>query len=247
MYKTLFCFFIVITFSVHSQPWKDSLIAGKNAYKQGDYSQAYKKMIASQRLAPEDIDLTKDIGTVSYRTGDFETAEKAFTSAAENTENVLDRSKKWHNVGNSQFKQKNYTGAIESYKKALRENPSDDKARYNLAEAQRRLKKQQAQKDKQSQEENQRENQQQNNDNNSNDQNQREEENNRNENRQNENQQQDRQTDDEEERSAVQKLSDKRIERMLDKLMKQEMETKRKVQTREGKKDDGNTKSGKKW
>ena len=48
--------------------------------------------------------------------------------------------KAFHNLGNVFMKEKNYTEAVEAYKNALRNNPSDDETRYNYALAKKMLK-----------------------------------------------------------------------------------------------------------
>jgi len=45
----------------------------------------------------------------------------------------------FHNMGNSFMEQKNYAGAVEAYKNALRNIPSDEETRYNLALAKKML------------------------------------------------------------------------------------------------------------
>jgi tetratricopeptide (TPR) repeat protein len=47
----------------------------------------------------------------------------------------------FHNMGNSFMDQKNYEGAVEAYKNALRNIPSDEETRYNLALAKKMLEK----------------------------------------------------------------------------------------------------------
>jgi tetratricopeptide (TPR) repeat protein len=47
----------------------------------------------------------------------------------------------FHNMGNSFMEQKNYSGAVEAYKNALRNIPSDEETRYNLALAKKMLEK----------------------------------------------------------------------------------------------------------
>jgi len=47
----------------------------------------------------------------------------------------------FHNMGNSLMEQKNYSGAVEAYKNALRNIPSDEETRYNLALAKKMLEK----------------------------------------------------------------------------------------------------------
>ena len=47
----------------------------------------------------------------------------------------------FHNMGNSFMEQKNYAGAVEAYKNALRNIPSDEETRYNLALAKKMMEK----------------------------------------------------------------------------------------------------------
>lgn len=237
---------------LQAQSWEDSLQKGKQLYKEGKYPQAYETLLEAQKIAPEGVDLSKDIGNAAYRTGDYKTAKSAFKSAAAAEESDMKRAEKWHNVGNSEMKEKDYAGAIESYKNALRADPSNDKTRYNLAEAKRRLKKQQEKEQKENQEN--KENQDQNQDQNQNNQNQ----NNQNQDSQNGDQQQDQnqqnQNNNDSQNSGnssseanSQKLSNKKTDRMLEELLKKEMETKRKVRGVNSEGTDEEVKSGKKW
>lgn len=237
--------------SIQAQSWEDSLKKGKQLYKDGKYPQAYATLLEAQKIAPEGVDLSKDIGNAAYRTGDYKTAKNAFKSAAAAEESDMKRAEKWHNVGNSEMKEKDYAGAIESYKNALRADPSNDKTRYNLAEAKRRLKKQQEkeQKENQDNKENQDQNQNESQDQKQNNQNQ----DSQNGNQKNEKQQQQQNQDnpqnsgDQSSEANSQKLSNKKTDRMLEELLKKEMETKRKVRgvNSEGKEEE--VKSGKKW
>jgi len=236
------------------QNWRDSLSAAHKAYKEGKFKEAQEKFVRAQRLAPEGVDLSKDIGTSAYRSGDYSAAEKAFHAALDKSSSSEEKSRKWHNIGNAQVKQKNYQGAVDSYKEALRENPSDEKARYNLAEAKRRLKKQEEE-----QQQNQQQNQQQdqNQQNSQDDQNQNQQ--NQNQNQQNQNQQGQQTPSNSQNQSnqnnqggqalssEAQKLSSKKTERMLDELMKKEMETKRRMHGMGSGGEKEQVKSGKRW
>ena len=51
----------------------------------------------------------------------------------------------WYNLGNALFKQNKLPECVEAYKQALKLQPKDEDARYNLSEALRRLQKQQGQ------------------------------------------------------------------------------------------------------
>jgi Ca-activated chloride channel family protein len=78
----------------------------------------------------------------------FEQAAEQFEVASKSTLNTDTMQRAFHNLGNSKLFQSNYEDAISAYKKALKLNPKDEDTRYNLAFAQRQLKKQQDQQKK---------------------------------------------------------------------------------------------------
>lgn len=245
------CLLIMVVFASSlswAQNWRDSLSAAHSAFAEGKFKEANEKFISAQRLAPEGIDLSKDIGTSAYRKGDYASAEKAFHSAANKSETADERARKWHNIGNAQMKQKNYQSAMDSYKQALRENPTDDKTRYNLAEAKRRLKKEQEEQQKQ---QNNQDNQDKQDQKNQNEQNQNQQnssdQNNQNDPSDKQNEQNQSGQGGQPSSSEEQKLSSKKTERMLDELMKKEMETKRRVHGLGSGGQQEQVKSGKRW
>jgi len=243
------CLIIIVVFVSSlswAQNWRDSLSAAHSAYSEGKFKEAHEKFISAQRLAPEGIDLSKDIGTAAYRKGDYASAEKAFHSAANKSETADERARKWHNIGNAQMKQKNYQSAMDSYKQALRENPTDDKTRYNLAEAKRRLKKQQEEQQKQQNNQDNKDKQDQKNQNEQNQQNS-SDKNSQNDSSDKQNQQNQNGQGGLPSSSEDQKLSSKKTERILDELMKKEMETKRRVHGLGSGGQQEQVKSGKRW
>lgn len=243
---------LLVAGSACAQSWRDSLKYGKKMYEEGKYEKSYESLVQAQKLAPEGVDLSKDIGNAAYRNGDYEMAEKAFRSVASNTENAGQSSKHWHNVGNTQLKRKDYQSAIESYKQALREDPNNEDARYNLAEAKRRLKKQQQEQKKNQDQQNDQKQQNQDQQNggdqqkqgDSKDQNQGDQKD-----AQKQSQKQSQNSDQQNSSGNQQqseKLSSKKTERMLDELLKKEMGTKRKaVGTKSSSSEE--VKSGKEW
>lgn len=130
---------------VAQEDWRDSLEVAREAYDKGDYAKAMKYYESAQRKAPYDIDFSDEIGQTAYRSRDFERAEKIFEQSAGSKYDSKGRGDGYHNLGNSRMKQKNYKGAIEAYKEALRANPNDDKTRYNLSKAMRKQKEKQRQ------------------------------------------------------------------------------------------------------
>ncbi|PWH85515.1 tetratricopeptide repeat protein [Brumimicrobium oceani] len=242
--------FLMTGFSI-GQSWEDSLRLGKKYYQEKQFDKAYSALLEAQKLAPSHIDLSQDIGNAAYRNEDFEMAEKAFRAAASKKTDPTLKAKNWHNLGNSQMKAKKYKEAIESYKQSLRGNANDDKTRYNLAEAQRRLKIQEEQQKKQNQE-NQKANEDQQNKQNSqeSEQSQKGEEGREGEKNESQNQNPTPKGGNPNEQSEAKpesKLSDRKTERLLEDLLKQEMQTKKKVRGAESGQNQEQIKSGKRW
>lgn len=238
---------LLMSSNILSQNWIDSVNAAKKSYESGKYEDAYRQFENAQKIAPQETNLTKDLGTTAYRKGDYEKSQKAYDLATSDSSNPLEAAKIWHNQGNCYLKQKKYEEAIESYKQSLRLNPSDEETRYNLSEAKRRMKQQadnQSNNDN-SENQNQNQNQDQNQNQNQNDSN------NNQDNKQNDSQSQqssdNQNNQDQSNQSPEQKLSSRKTENMLDELMRKELETKRKMHQSGVQKGEGVLKSGKKW
>ena len=123
--------------------WRDSLEVARKAYKNEDYGKALKYYESAQRKAPDNVDLSDEMAQSAYKAREFEQAEKIYQQSAASKKSKANRGDRMHNLGNSRMRQDDYAGAIEAYKESLRANPDDDKTRYNLSEAIRRLQDQQ--------------------------------------------------------------------------------------------------------
>ena len=140
--------FLLSTGVSFSQEWRDSLELARREYKNENYEKALKYYKSAQKKAPEDVNLSDEIGQSAYKSGDYETAEKVFQQNSANKRSNKNRAKNIHNIGNARMRAKNYEGAVEAYKDALRLNPEDEKTRYNLSEATRKLKKKKKEEEK---------------------------------------------------------------------------------------------------
>ena len=151
----LLCFLIVTVASNTgmAQEWRDTLNHARELYKKGNYKEALKYYKSADRLAPNDVDLSEEKGQSAYRAGKYKEAEEAFRTAASKQTDTKRKASAYHNVGNSRMKLKDYGGAEESFKEALRLDPKNEKARQQLAEA-KRLKKEQEEQEKKKQQEN---------------------------------------------------------------------------------------------
>ncbi len=149
---------------------KDLLKQGNRMYKRAEYDRA--DSLYAQAVALDTTYATGwyNLGNSLYLGGDAAQAQAAWMKSLFNTPQDDQRAPVLYNLGGVEMDKKNYAEAIKLYKDALRRDPSDEEARYNLALAQQLLKDQQQNQPQNNQ--NQDNNQNQNNDNNQNDQNQ---------------------------------------------------------------------------
>jgi Ca-activated chloride channel family protein len=215
-------FFLFIALGSYSQEWRDSLKVARDAYKKQEFPKALKYYQSAQKNAPTNIDLSDEMGQSAYKAREFEKAEKIYQQSAASKKDATSKAKSYHNMGNSRMQSKDYNGAIDAYKEALRNNPKDEQTRYNLSEAIRRLKDEQ--KKNPNQKENDQKNQNQNKNNNQNKSGSQEKQN-----KQPPSPSQSKRNQDKSGNGNQSKLPNKTVERMLDNLMKAEAATKRKI------------------
>ncbi len=139
--------FLLGTFCAHAQGWQQYFNEGKRLYSNGEYQAAYESFERAQGLAPDASLLDSYMAQAAYRAGLFEEAANAYEKANRKKPDTWSH----YNEGNAHFKNNNFAKAIESYKEALRKDPTNDVARYNLTQAIEKLKEQQEQQNKQNQ------------------------------------------------------------------------------------------------
>ena len=231
---------------IHSQQWRDSLDAARKAYKEEKYLDALKYYKSAQKNAPENIEFSDEIGQTAYKARQFDIAEKIYRQNASNKLSKQEKANNWHNAGNALMKKQNYSDAVEAYKESLRLNPADEETRYNLSEAIRQMKQtEKKQQNRNKQNSNQQQNQGQQGSQGAQDDKQ-QKGNQQKGNQQKGNQGENNNFDNQDSQNNSQgQLTDQSVEKLLDKLTKEESETKRRLATG-GNKSKGN-KSGKDW
>jgi len=77
-----------------------------------------------------------NLGNAYYKSELYDEAMLRHLEAINNSGLKLEKHKAYHNIGNTLMRQKRCKEAVSAYKNALRNSPSDDESRYNLALAQ---------------------------------------------------------------------------------------------------------------
>jgi tetratricopeptide (TPR) repeat protein len=149
MTKAIFISFtisVLLSSTGKTQEWRDSLNIARTAYSNKNFKLAFQYYQSAQKKAPKNVNLANEIGQTAYRLGDFKAAAQWLSKSK--IKSSKKQAKVHHNLGNSFMQKKEYAQAISAYKNALRKNPNNEKTRYNLSEAIRKLKEQQKNKDK---------------------------------------------------------------------------------------------------
>lgn len=127
----------------------------EEALSENDFASAeaaYRKAIAKD---PANTAAKYNMGNLYYNREKSGESQSRFVEADKVSESKEDRHRINHNLGNSFMKQKKYKEAVEAYKNALRNDPTDDETRYNLALAKKKLEEEEEQQQDQNNDDNQ--------------------------------------------------------------------------------------------
>ena len=126
---------------------------GNQLYEQKKYKEAatdYQKALAKN---PTYLPGMFNLGNSLYQQKQFDAARKVMTATAKTSTDKGGKAGANYNIGNTYMQEQKWEDAIGAYKQALRNNPQDADAKYNLSYANEMLKKQQNQ-DKKNQDKN---------------------------------------------------------------------------------------------
>ena len=128
-----------------AQTEKKSIRQGNRAFNKEDYTNSeisYRKALEKN---PSSFKANFNLADALYKQDKQEETIKLLDGLSSSNANDAQKSNVYYNMGNSYQKQQKLKESIEAYKKSLRLNPNDKESKYNLAEAQRKLKQQQQQ------------------------------------------------------------------------------------------------------
>lgn len=157
--------------SVYGQSEKKAVRKGNKEYHKGHYLDSEISYRSGLEENKESFKANFNLGDALYKQDKLDEAGSIFQSLTESKTTDINRANAFYNLGNTYFKNQQLEESIQAYKEALRLNPNDYEAKYNLAQALRLMEQLQNQ-DNQNQQnnedgegdENQKEQQQQNQD-----------------------------------------------------------------------------------
>lgn len=115
---------------------------GNDFYSQKKYTDAAVSYKKGMEQTGSYYKAAHNLGNALLEQKNYKEAIPQFELAAKSAKSKKDKAASYHNIGNAQLAQKEFEKAIDAYKNSLRNNPSDDETRYNLALAKQKLQKQ---------------------------------------------------------------------------------------------------------
>ena len=160
--KTFLLLLVLSSITTLAQHPNQLIRSGNYEYQDSSFTESEKYYREALIKKPGSFEASFNLADAIYKQENFSESSSLFNALAEKTEQKIEKSKSFHNLGNSLFKEQKIDEAIEAYKNALRNNPDDIDTKFNLAYAQKLKQQQQNQKqEKEEQEEEQQEEEQQ--------------------------------------------------------------------------------------
>ncbi|MGB5356255.1 MAG: tetratricopeptide repeat protein [Eudoraea sp.] len=163
--KTYFVIFLLFSFGAFCQD--DNQVNEKDLRTSTDITWKANKELSENDFIDAEVNYRRaisksdkntvapyNLGNAYYNNESFSEAFGRFKQAGETSLEKPIKHKSFHNMGNVFMQKKDYAKAVEAYKEALRNDPTDEETRYNLALAKELLKKDQQNQDKNQDKEN---------------------------------------------------------------------------------------------
>ena len=112
-----------------------SVAEGNRAYRAGRYGEALERYWSAEVRAPDSPIVNFNIGNALHKQGKSDPAMQAWRKALRATRDRLLQSDILSNMGTAALRAGNRDGAVALFAEALRRNPKNIRARYNLLQA----------------------------------------------------------------------------------------------------------------
>lgn len=136
-----FLLLLLLPLSVFAQ--KKHVKEGNNYYQQQKYKEAANAYQQALVKNPTYVPGLFNLGNALIKQKNFDASRQVLGSTAKTSTDKSVKANANYNIGNTYMHEQKWEQAVESYKQALRNNPQDEAAKYNLSYALQMLKKQQ--------------------------------------------------------------------------------------------------------
>ena len=122
---------------------RDYIRKGNRCFNDSTFTDAETNYLRALEVNPKSTISMYNLGNTLSQQQKFQAAMEQYDAASKIEKDKDKLAHIYHNMGVLLQSEKDYAKAVEAYKMSLRNNPSDDETRYNLALAQKMLKDQQ--------------------------------------------------------------------------------------------------------
>jgi len=122
-----------------SQPGRGKVRQGNRLYKEQKYDAAKNKYQDALLEDPNSPLIQFNVGDVTYQTKDYQKAMESFHKTL-NVKDAAMQSMAYYNIGNALYRLNKLPESIQAYQEALKLNPDDEDAKYNLEYVRNKLK-----------------------------------------------------------------------------------------------------------
>lgn len=133
--------------------WRDQMASGNQQFKSGEVSKAIQSFNQALVEAPDEPTLHYNLGNSLYQKGDFAGAEDQYAKTLDLTKDQKLREDVEYNLGNLKYRQgeslvdenplaalDQFESALQHYEQVIRNNPTDQNAKYNYEFVQKKIK-----------------------------------------------------------------------------------------------------------
>ena len=105
---------------------------GNDLYKKGQVHKARSKYLSALKSDPKSPEIAYNLGNALYKENAFKESLGAYSRGAKAPKDPAFASRAFYNLGNALYRNQDPPQAIEQYKQALRSDPKNEDAKYNL-------------------------------------------------------------------------------------------------------------------
>ena len=127
--------------SFSNAPKKAQALLAEAESNAADFPISEAKIREAKAIDHNNSDISYNFGNLYLNNNELESARLRLIEAIESSEDKSLKHKSYHNLGNAFMEEEQYQLAVDAYKDALRNDPTDEETRYNLAYAKSKLEK----------------------------------------------------------------------------------------------------------
>ncbi len=146
--------------TLNAQAGRRQVLEGNRLYGEEKYDEANNRYQDALLEDPGSPLIQFNVGDVLYKKGNFEKSMESFQKAVD-ADDPMVQSQVYYNIGNSLYRQNKLPESILAYEQALKLNPGDQDAKYNLEFVRNKLKENAQPENQQQQQQEQQQQQQQ--------------------------------------------------------------------------------------